>query len=73
MTLEEGARRVAGEAAVEPDQEEGGVGGEVTLTGTVGSREERRRAEDVAEGASGVTYVLNNLRVRQPGGSGATG
>jgi hypothetical protein len=48
-------------------------GGEVTLTGTVGSREERRRAEDVAEGASGVTYVMNNLRVRQPGGSGATG
>jgi hypothetical protein len=48
-------------------------GGEVTLTGTVDSREARRRAEDVAEGASGVTYVMNNLRVRQPGGSGATG
>jgi hypothetical protein len=48
-------------------------GGEVTLTGTVGSREERRRAEDVAEGASGVTYVMNNLRVRQPGGSGVVG
>jgi hypothetical protein len=47
--------------------------GEVTLTGTVDSREARRRAEDVAEGASGVTYVMNNLRVRQPGGSGATG
>jgi hypothetical protein len=29
VTLEEGARLVAGEAAVEPDQEEGGMGGEV--------------------------------------------
>ena len=29
MTLEEGARIVAGAAAVEPDQEEGGMGGEV--------------------------------------------
>lgn len=47
--------------------------GEVTLTGTVDSREARRRAEDVAEDVSGVTYVMNNLRVRQPGTSGATG
>lgn len=46
---------------------------EVTLTGTVDSREARRRAEDLAEGVSGVSYVMNNLRVRQPGTSGATG
>ena len=46
---------------------------EVTLTGNVESREARRRAEDIAEGVSGVSYVMNNLRVRQHGTSGATG
>jgi osmotically-inducible protein OsmY len=50
-------------------------GGEVTLSGTVDSRDARRRAEDVAERVSGVTYVQNNLRVSRPGstpGSGST-
>ncbi len=47
--------------------------GEVTLTGTVDRRADRRRAEDVAEQVRGVSYVMNNIRVRQPGGSGATG
>jgi hyperosmotically inducible protein len=47
--------------------------GEVTLTGNVDSRSARRRAEDIAESVSGVTYVMNNLRVRQHGTSGATG
>lgn len=47
--------------------------GEVTLTGIVDGRDARRRAEDVAEAVSGVTYVMNNLRVRQPGGSGVVG
>lgn len=47
--------------------------GEVTLTGNVGSRQDRRRAEDLADSVPGVTYVLNNLRVRQPGTTGATG
>ncbi|HVL73223.1 MAG TPA: BON domain-containing protein [Beijerinckiaceae bacterium] len=42
-------------------------GTEVTLTGTVDSREARRRAEDLAERVVGVTHVQNNLRVRQPG------
>ena len=46
---------------------------EVTLTGNVDSREARRRAEDIAENVSGVTYVMNNLRVRQHGTTGATG
>ncbi len=50
---------------------------EVTLTGTVGTREERRRAEDCAERVSGVTHVQNNLRVAGVGsattGAGATG
>lgn len=38
-------------------------GGEVTLNGTVPSREEKRRAEDVIERISGVKHVQNNLRV----------
>jgi osmotically-inducible protein OsmY len=47
--------------------------GEVTLAGTVETSESRRRAEDVAGSITGVAYVINNLRVRQPGGTGATG
>jgi hypothetical protein len=47
--------------------------GEVTLTGLVDRREARRRAEDLAESVAGVRYVMNNLRVRQPGGTGAVG
>jgi hypothetical protein len=46
------------------------VGGEVTLGGTVDSRHARRRAEDIAEGVSGVTHVQNNPRVHQGGVSG---
>ena len=38
--------------------------GEVTLTGQVNSREEKRRAEDIAEAVSGVKHVQNNLRVK---------
>lgn len=37
--------------------------GEVTLDGTVGSRFEKRRAEDRADLISGVGHVQNNLRV----------
>ena len=47
--------------------------GEVTLAGTADTAEARRRAEDVAESIAGVISVMNNLRVRQPGGTGATG
>jgi hypothetical protein len=43
--------------------------GEVTLTGFVFSRGQRRRAEDVAETVSGVTHVQNNLRVRETAGN----
>jgi hypothetical protein len=39
-------------------------GTEVTLTGIVSSRDQRRRAEDVAQSVSGVTHVQNNLRVK---------
>jgi hypothetical protein len=37
--------------------------GVVTLTGTVSSRDQKRRAEDVAERVSGVKDVTNQLRV----------
>ncbi|WP_394014472.1 BON domain-containing protein [Roseixanthobacter pseudopolyaromaticivorans] len=46
------------------DIEVAASGGEVTLTGTVADRTQRRRAEDVAEQVSGVRHVQNNLRVR---------
>lgn len=36
---------------------------EVTLSGTVNSRDDRRHAERIAEHVSGVTHVQNNLRV----------
>ncbi len=37
--------------------------GEVTLSGTVKTRDTRRWAEDIAEHAGGVKHVQNNLRV----------
>lgn len=48
---------------------------EVTLNGTVHRREDKRRAEDIAEAVSGVTHVQNNLRLQRgpaddPGGGG---
>ena len=43
------------------------VSGEVTLSGTVDSRQAKRRAADCAENVSGVHNVQNNLRVQQPG------
>ncbi|HKR12437.1 MAG TPA: BON domain-containing protein [Pyrinomonadaceae bacterium] len=60
-------------------------GGEVTLSGTVNSRSDKRRAEDIAEYVSGVQNVENRLRVKEThrygtstgagltGTSGATG
>ena len=44
--------------------------GEVTLTGTVESREVRRLAEDAADSVSGVRNVYNRLRVRSSEESG---
>nr|WP_143524105.1 BON domain-containing protein [Xaviernesmea rhizosphaerae] len=38
--------------------------GEVTLSGTVTSRQDKRYAEDLAEAISGVKHVQNNLRVK---------
>lgn len=40
--------------------------GEVTLTGNVNSRRDKRLAEDISENVSGVQNVENRLRVNQP-------
>lgn len=53
------------------DIEVGVAGTEVTLSGTVETRRERRRAEDCAERVSGVTHVQNNLRVAREQAEGA--
>jgi hypothetical protein len=46
--------------------------GEVTLTGTVANRDQKRRAEELVERCHGVSDVTNNLRVnRQTAGEGA--
>jgi hypothetical protein len=45
--------------------------GEVTLTGTVDSKEAKRRAEDCAESVLGVSHVQNNLRVQSGSHSGS--
>ena len=37
--------------------------GEVVLSGTIDSKEAKRRAEDIAEAVSGVTNVENHIRV----------
>lgn len=46
---------------------------EVTLSGTVDSREAKRRAEDLADGVAGVVHVQNNLRVAARAGSAPAG
>lgn len=43
--------------------------GEVTLDGTVDGRFAKRHAEDLAESASGVKHVQNNLRIKNQGTS----
>jgi len=43
--------------------------GEVTLTGNVSSRDQKRRAEDVVEAISGVHNVENRIKVKQEHGN----
>ena len=47
--------------------------GEITLDGTVTSREAKRRAEDLVDRISGVKHVQNNLRVETTSGGTYTG
>ena len=55
------------------DIEIGVSGAEVTLNGTVLRREDKRRAEDIAEQVSGVKHVQNNLRVKDAAVSAKSG
>ncbi len=70
--------------AQDPDLDAGDIevrvsNAEVTLTGSVQEREDKRRAEDIAEDVFGVKEVHNQIRVshglheQQPGQPGATG
>jgi hypothetical protein len=43
------------------------LGGEVTLSGTVATRSQKRLAEDIADAVTGVAEVHNRLRVQRPG------
>jgi hypothetical protein len=45
---------------------------EVVLVGTVHSRHDKRRAEDIADSVSGVSNVENRLRIKQGGSSTST-
>ena len=45
--------------------------GELTLAGTIGDRNQKRRAEDCVEDVSGVKHVQNNLRVATNGANTA--
>lgn len=47
--------------------------GEITLDGTVDSRQAKRRAEDCVEHISGVKHVQNNLRVQERSSSSSYG
>ncbi|MGD9510392.1 MAG: BON domain-containing protein [Geminicoccaceae bacterium] len=65
--------RLADDPYVDASELEVGVsGGEVTLSGTVDDRPSRRRAEDIAEQVSGVTYVQNNIRVSMVGAASSS-
>jgi hypothetical protein len=46
--------------------------GEVTLDGTVTSRDQRRRAEECVENITGVSHVQNNIRIRQDSMTGSS-
>jgi hypothetical protein len=65
---EEAIARLTDDPALDASDIEVSVtGGEVTLTGTVADRRDRRRAEDLVEGILGVSYVQNNLRLQGAG------
>lgn len=47
------------------------LNGEVTLTGFVNERAQKRKAEDLAESVSGVTQVENRLKLNRPAPQGS--
>ena len=60
--------RLTDESTVDASEIEVDVrNGEVFLKGTVNSRQEKRRAEDVVESISGVKNVENHIKVQQAG------
>jgi len=71
---EEVCERMTQHGQVDPSEVEVSVeNGEVTLSGTVSSRREKRMAEDIAESVLGISDVHNNLRVQQQGQTGWQG
>ncbi|WP_051558869.1 BON domain-containing protein [Allorhizobium undicola] len=65
--LEDVNDRLSEDAAVDAsDIEVQVVEGDVTLSGEVANRYEKRRAEDIADSISGVVNVQNNIRVKRP-------
>ena len=61
---EDASERLTDDWAVDARKIEVAVSkGEITLNGTVPSRDQKRRAEDLVEDLSGVKHVQNNLRV----------
>lgn len=62
--LEDSCERLTNDYAVDASNINVTVAsGEVTLDGTVDSRQAKRRAEDCVDGIAGVKHVQNNLRV----------
>ncbi|WP_374307883.1 BON domain-containing protein [Methylocella sp.] len=60
-----GSDRLGGDPYVNAEDIEVTVAsGEIALTGAADDREQRRRAEIVAERVAGVSHVQNNLRVK---------
>jgi hypothetical protein len=65
--LEDVSDRLADDGRLDASDIEVAVAaGEVTLNGQVRSRADKRRAEDLAEQASGVKHLQNNLRIEPP-------
>jgi osmotically-inducible protein OsmY len=72
--LEEVSQRLTDDAYIDASDIEVAVQNqEVTLSGTVATRFEKRLAEDIAAAVSGVLHVQNNLRVRLAAGTSARG
>lgn len=62
---EELSQRLSSDAALERAAIDIAVyGSDVTLSGTVGSRRDKKRAGDIAEAVTGVEHVRNDLRVQ---------